>query len=115
MEIEIGKNRACIGCGDEGKWRFVTRHYICHSCRERPRWQLITRTRVMDEYKLEYKQLKEAEERGELELFTCRNPYNHKFSHCKLYYVGQVEEMLRREWRRKENLTVTTNGHGRSE
>lgn len=89
------KEKKCVGgCGATGRWRFVTRNYLCEECRVRPPHQLISRSGVQKKYKLSFQQLNEAYKSGKIEMFTTPNMYGRDKPPCHLYYVHQIEALV---------------------
>jgi hypothetical protein len=93
--VTLSKNRQCIGgCQNQGKWRYVTKHFICEDCKQLPEWQLKTRSRILNEYDITWPELLEGHQTKRLQVFWGKNPHHCKYRSCKLYYVSEIEDFI---------------------
>lgn len=78
------------GCYSVGKWRMLTRNYLCPECRKCPAHKLICRTTAKQKYGLSYETLHDAHKRDQIRMFTVTNPHNPKSPPMRLYYEHEI-------------------------
>lgn len=98
--IELDSHPCAGTCGQRGKWRYITRDYVCENCRRKPPHQLVTRSRVMTELGLTFKELHTALLAKEIHMFTAANPHNKmgdkKHAPSRYYYAHEVIALANR-------------------
>lgn len=94
--INILDKKDCAGrCGKSGRYRRSTRTYVCKKCTQtNPYQKLITRTKVIKTYGLTAKQLINAYKAGVIHMFTQPNPINPRAPPMRLYYQGEIEDLI---------------------
>lgn len=81
------------GCKEVGKWRMLTRNYLCPECRKCPAHKLICRTTAKRKYGLSYDELHAAHKAERIHMFTVTNPHNASSPPMRLYYEHEVSAL----------------------
>ena len=99
--INISGSKPCAeGCGRQGKWRYVTRNFLCLQCRHTPPHKLITRTKAKAMFNLSFDDLHDAMLNKQIHMFTVKNFHSATAPPIRLYYLHEVENLARRLGRR---------------
>lgn len=91
------ERKCCNGeCTGVGKWRLVTRDYLCEACRKCPEHKLICRSTAKKKFGLTYEQLHAAHKSNAIRMFSVTNPHNSKSPPMRLYYEREIADLAKR-------------------